>query len=333
MIVDIFLGYVSMFVGEPIAYIISLLLAFIAALILTGFIPIFVGWVARKISARIQSRYGPVYVGPFGLLQNVADAIKLLGKSFLTTDVDWLVFNFVPIAMTTASFLMISIIPLGLPGFSFISVPFDAIFIYVLVAVTPLFVLLAGWGSNNKYSMIGWIRGAAHIATYELTFLLSIISISMLAGGYNFSTIVTGQSKLWYIAYFPLTFLAFVVASQATIEREPFDLPEASQELQAGWEIEYGGIKYGLFFVSDYVRLTVISMLIVYFFLGGWLGPSILPAIVWFWLKTAVVLFLLMVPRWVLGRPRIDQLLRFGWNWLLPLAVFNLLIVGALIFV
>ena len=220
MIVDIFLGYVSMFVGEPIAYIISLLLAFIAALILTGFIPIFVGWVDRKLSARIQSRYGPVYVGPFGLLQNVADAIKLLGKSFLTTDVDWLVFNFVPIAMTTASFLMISIIPLGLPGFSFISVPFDAIFIYVLVAVTPLFVLLAGWGSNNKYSMIGGFRGAAQIATYELTFLLSIISIAMLAGGYNFSTIVTGQSKLWYIAYFPLTFLAFVVASQATIERE-----------------------------------------------------------------------------------------------------------------
>lgn len=319
------------FVSAPLAFFGAAVVTFIIALLLTAMIPVFVGWADRKFAARIQSRYGPVYVGPFGLLQNFADIVKLLGKRFVSTNVDWLSFNFVPIALASASFMMVLLIPWGGASLSLISVPYDLLFIYVALAVSPLLVLLAGWGENNKYSIIGGFRGAAQIATYEIAIIISIISVALLSGGYSLSGIVSSQSSLWYIFYLPVVFVVFFLAGLATIEREPFDMPEASQELQAGWKVEYSGIKYGLFLISDYVRLVIVAMLIVMLFFGGWLGLSFLPGIAWFWIKTVIVMVFLMVPRWVFARPRIDQFIRFGWNWLLPVAILNLIVAGLVV--
>ncbi len=326
MIFDYVYSVVSRFIFSPLSYIISFVIVAILAIAVTALIPIFIGWVDRKYSARIQSRYGPVYVGPFGLLQNFADLTKMLGKRFISTNVDWLSFNFTPIAIATASFAMLLIVPLGSPSLEFISIPYSLLFVYTLLAISPLLLLVAGWGENNKYSLIGGFRSAAQIISYELALIIVISSVALLSGGYNITAIVQNQTSVWYIAYLPVTLVIFIIAGLAIIEREPFDVPEASQELQAGWEVEYSGIRYGLFLVGDYVRVTVIAMLVTYLFLGGWLGPF-LPGIIWFIIKTAVVLMIILTPRWILGRPRIDQLIKFGWNWLLPLAVINLILV------
>ncbi len=320
-------GYFSPLVSEAGA----ILLMFIIGFGITLNAPILLGWVDRKLSARIQSRYGPVYTGKFGLLQNIADVMKLLGKRFITNSVvDRLVYNAVPIALATVAFLMVFIIPWGNNDLTIIPLPYNLLFIYVFLAVSPLFVLLAGWGQNNKYSMLGGFRGAAQITTYELSLLIMLISVAVLSGSYNISTIVSAQSSVWYVLYLPITFAVFWMASLAITERAPFDIPEATQELQAGWKIEYSGIRYGLFFIAEYVRLLVVSMLIVYLFLGGWNGP-LLPNYLWFWIKAVVVTFVMMTLRWVFNRPRIDQLIKLGFNIMLPLSVINLLIIGGLV--
>jgi NADH-quinone oxidoreductase subunit H len=294
-------------------------------------IPLILGWVDRKFSARIQSRYGPTYTGPFGLLQNVADVIKLLGKRFINNrSIDSLVYNIVPVAMALFSFLMIFVIPWGNANLTLLSIPYNLLFIYIAMALSPLFVLLASWSQNNKYAMLGGFRGAAQITTYELAMLIVFISIGVVSGSYDITTIVNSQSSIWYFAYLPITLGVFAIASLAVIERAPFDIPEATQELQAGWKIEYSGMKYGLFFIAEYVRLAVVAMLMVYLFFGGWNGP-ILPDYMWFWIKTVVVLMLFMSFRWVFNRPRIDQLINIGFDWLLPLSVINLLIAGIVV--
>ncbi len=333
MIYDYIYFYASKYLPWPFSLLASLVAMLVALLLIIAVVPVFIGWVDRKFSARVESRWGPVYVGPFGLLQNVADVIKLMGKRFITSKGDWFSYNFAPLALGVASFLMVAIIPWGLPSLAFINIPYNLLFVYIFLAVSPLLILTAGWGENNKYAIIGGFRGAAQIATYELALLITIVSAAVVSGTYSIAGIVNGQSHVWYIGYLPLTFLIFIVAGLGVIEREPFDMPEASQELQAGWKVEYSGIKFGFFLLSDYIRLLVLSMLLVYIFLGGWLGPAMIPPFAWFWIKTTLALFMLMIPRWVYGRPRIDQFIRFGWNWLLPLAIINLLAAGVLVFI
>jgi NADH-quinone oxidoreductase subunit H len=326
MIFDYVYSIVSRFVFSPLSYIISFIIIAILAVIVTAFIPVFIGWVDRKYSARIQSRYGPVYVGPFGLLQNFADLTKMLGKRFIATNIDVLAFNFTPIVVATSSFAMLLLLPLGAPGLEFISIPYSLLFVYTLLAISPLLLLVAGWGENNKYALIGGFRGAAQIISYELALIIVLSSVALLSGSYSIPAIVAGQSSIWYGLYLPVTLLIFIISGLAIIEREPFDVPEASQELQAGWKVEYSGIRYGFFLIGDYVRVTVIAMLVTYLFLGGWLGP-VLPGVLWFIIKAAIVLMIILTPRWIFGRPRIDQLIKFGWNWLLPLAILNLILV------
>ena len=330
MIFNYVYSIVSAFIFSPLSYIVSFIIIAILAVIVTGLIPVFIGWVDRKYAARIESRYGPVYVGPFGLLQNFADLTKMFGKRFIATNIDLFSFNFTPIALATASFAMLLIIPLGGPGLEFISIPYSLLFIYTLLAISPLLLLVAGWGENNKYALIGGFRGAAQIISYELALIVVLSSVALLSGSYSITSIVSSQSSIWYVAYLPVTMVVFIIAGLAIIEREPFDVPEASQELQAGWKVEYSGIRYGFFLIGDYVRVTVIAMLVTYLFLGGWNGPFI-SGIFWFIIKTAIVLMIILTPRWVLGRPRIDQLIKFGWNWLLPLAVLNLILVELLV--
>ncbi|EFD92258.1 MAG: respiratory-chain NADH dehydrogenase subunit 1 [Candidatus Parvarchaeum acidophilus ARMAN-5] len=326
MIFDYVYSIVSRFVFSPLSYIISFIIIAILAVIVTAFIPVFIGWVDRKYSARIQSRYGPVYVGPFGLLQNFADLTKMLGKRFIATNIDVLAFKFTPIVVATSSFAMLLLLPLGAPGLEFISIPYSLLFVYTLLAISPLLLLVAGWGENYKYALIGGFRGAAQIISYELALIIVLSSVALLSGSYSIPAIVAGQSSIWYGLYLPVTLLIFIISGLAIIEREPFDVPEASQELQAGWKVEYSGIRYGFFLIGDYVRVTVIAMLVTYLFLGGWLGP-VLPGVLWFIIKAAIVLMIILTPRWIFGRPRIDQLIKFGWNWLLPLAILNLILV------
>ncbi|MCL5101628.1 MAG: NADH-quinone oxidoreductase subunit H [Candidatus Parvarchaeota archaeon] len=332
MIYDFFYNWFNGFLSPLLSFILGWVAVFIIGVLITLNIPIILGWVDRKLSARIQSRYGPTYNGPFGLLQNIADVIKLMGKRFITNrNVDTLVLNIVPVALSLLAFIMVFIIPWGNPNLILVSVPFNLLFIYIAMALSPLFVLLAGWSQNNKYAMLGGFRGAAQITTYELSLLLIFVGVGMLSGSYNITTIVNAQSHIWYIMYLPIMFIVFLLSSLAITERAPFDLPEATQELQAGWKIEYPGIRYGLFFIAEYVRLAIAAMLLVYLFFGGWNGP-VLPDYIWFWAKTAVVTFVLMSLRWVFNRPRMDQLIKIGFNWLLPLSVINLLIVGAVLF-
>ncbi|MCL5009961.1 MAG: NADH-quinone oxidoreductase subunit H [Candidatus Parvarchaeota archaeon] len=322
----------SRWLPYPLNLIGALIALLVASLAIVAVIPIIIGWVDRKYGARIQSRWGPTYVGPFGLLQNVADLIKLLGKRVITTNVDILSYTFVPIALTAAAFLMILIIPWGGPNLSIVNIPYNLLFIYVAMAVSPLLILLAGWSENNKYAIIGGFRGATQIATYELALIVTILSVTILSGSYNINDIVAGQSSVWYVVYLPLAFILFITAGYTVVERDPFDIPEATQELLAGWKVEYSGLRYGLFLLSDYVKIFMLSMLVVYLFLGGWNGP-LLPAFVWFWIKTIVTMMILLTPRWVYPRVRIDQLVKFGWNWMLPLAIINLLAVGMVVFV
>ncbi len=325
-------GVVSRFFSAPLNLVATLIILLLVPLILVALIPIIIGWADRKYSARIQSRWGPTYVGPFGLIQNVADLIKMLGKRVITTNVDSLSYTFVPLALTAASFLMVVIIPWGAPGLSILNIPYNLLFIYILMAVSPLLILLAGWSENNKYAIIGGFRGATQIATYELTLIVALVSVAILSGSYDIASIVAGQRTLWYIAYLPLTFIMFIIAGFAVVERDPFDLPEATQELLAGWKVEYSGLRYGLLLLSDYIKIFMLSMLVVYLFLGGWNGPF-LPAFAWFWIKTIIVLMLLLTPRWVYPRFRIDQLVKFGWNWMLPLSMVNLLVAGVVLFI
>lgn len=332
MIYDYFYAWLKPYFPPLLAEAGGWLLVFILGFVIIVATPIMLGWVDRKLSGRIQSRYGPVYTGQFGLLQNIADVIKLLGKRALTNRVvDRLVFNLAPVVLSLLAFLMVFIIPWGAPNLTMLSIPYDLLFIYIFLAVSPLFVLLAGWGSNNKYAMLGGFRAAAQITTYELSLLLVFISVALVAGSYDITSIVNAQANVWYILYLPITFIVFALASLAIIERAPFDVPEASQELQAGWKIEYSGIRYGLFFIAEYVRLLVVAMLMVYLFFGGWNGFAFLPNYIWFAIKTGIVTFVLMTLRWVFNRPRIDQLISIGFNWLLPLSVINLLVVGAVL--
>ena len=328
MISTFFYDFLSRYLPSALAEAGSIIGVFVVGVIIILTVPLLLGWVDRKLSGRIQSRYGPVYTGPFGLLQNVADVIKLIGKRFITNkSIDKLIFDLIPVALSVLAFLMVFVIPWGSPDLILVSIPYNLLFLYVFLALSPLFVLLAGWGQNNKYAMLSGFRGAAQITAYELTLLVALISTGVLAGSYDISSIVSSQHAVWNVVYLPITLVLFVIASLAITERAPFDVPEASQELQAGWKIEYSGIRYGLFFIAEYVRLLIVSMLIVYLFFGGWNG-AYLPDYALFWIKTGLVTFFMMSLRWVYNRPRIDQLINIGFDWLLPLSVINLLAVG-----
>ncbi|MEM3192349.1 MAG: complex I subunit 1 family protein [Candidatus Parvarchaeota archaeon] len=317
----------SSYLPQKINLAVSAVATFILAVIVLVAVPVILGWVDRKFSGRIQSRYGPIYVGKYGILQNFADVTKLMGKNFVTNQyVDRFAYDLIPILSSVLSLLLVSLLPLGLPGLAFISVPYSLLFIYIILAFSPLLIIIASWGENNKFSVLGGFRSAAQITTYELALVVTFISIGLIDGSYNITAIISSQSPIWNVIYLPLTAVVFFLSSLAIIERAPFDLPESSQELQAGWRIEYSGLKYGLFLIGDYVKLLAVSILMTSLFLGGWNG-ALLPGFIWFWIKTAVVLMLLMSLRWSLGRPRIDQLLSIGWRWLLPLSVLNLVIV------
>jgi NADH-quinone oxidoreductase subunit H len=286
-------------------------------------------WLERRLLGLWQDRYGPNRVGPFGLLQVFADMIKIFFKE------DWIPpFADKPVFVIAPAIIIVTVL------MSFAVVPFTGTIMVVNLNVGLLFFLafsslgvysvaLAGWASGSKYALLGGLRGVAQMLSYEVFMGLSLLGVVMLAGSFNLSAIVEAQEHLWFFIPQFLGFLIFLVAGVAETRRLPLDLPEAESELVAGYHTEYSSLKFGMFFVGEYMGITLVSAFMTIFFFGGWIGPF-LPGIVWFLIKTFAFISLFILFRASLPRPRYDQLMAFAWKILLPLALINLLATGAI---
>ncbi|MCX5825578.1 MAG: NADH-quinone oxidoreductase subunit NuoH [Deltaproteobacteria bacterium] len=309
---------------------VKMIVGLVGVLAFVVFNALILTWAERKVAGHMQRRIGPKEVGPYGLIQPIADALKLLGKEILTPrGVDKPLYYLAP---------MIIFVPVLV---SFIVIPFSAslqvmdinVGILVILAFSSLSVfsiLMAGWGSNNKYALIGAIRSIAQNIAYEIPLLLALLSIIMMTNSFSLKTIVEAQKGLWFVVYQPLAFLIYFIAAVAETNRTPFDLPEAESELVAGYHTEYSGMRFALFFLAEYTNVFIVSAIAVTFFLGGYQGPF-LPGIVWFLLKSYLLVFVIMWLRWTYPRVRFDQLLNISWKALIPLAFINLLVTGGLL--
>jgi NADH-quinone oxidoreductase subunit H len=291
------------------------------------FSTVFMVWVERKFIAKIQLRVGPQYAGRFeGILQNFADLFKLLFKEMLIpSEVDKGIFIAIPLALMFIAGSLLSLLPVG-PS-TFIADPsVGAVFVFAIVSFTPLVVMLAGWASNSKYSLLGSLRALHQMVAYEIPMIISVVGVVVLSGSLDLVKIVYAQSSVWFILFQPLGAIVFVICALAELERIPFDLPEADSELVAGWMTEYGGMNFGVFQLATYVKFYALAGIFTTFFLGGWFGPGPLPPQAWFILKTFIVMLVMMLPRAVLPRVRLDVLLRGGWTKLMIMVFANLFI-------
>ena len=287
-------------------------------------------WLERRLLALWQDRYGPNRVGPAGLLQVLADTIKLLWKEdWIPPFADKPVFIMAPAIVMLTVLMSFAIIPFA-PGIWVADLSIGVLFFLAMSSLGVYSVVLAGWSSNNKYSLLGSLRASAQMLSYEVFMGLSLMGVVMLAGSFNLREIVEAQHRLWFCIPQFLGLIIFIVAGIAETHRLPFDLPEAESELVAGFHSEYSGMKFGMFFVGEYLGITLISGMIVTMFFGGWLGP-VLPPVVWFVLKTFVFICGFILLRATLPRPRYDQLMAYGWKVMLPLALLNLVVTGGIL--
>jgi NADH-quinone oxidoreductase subunit H len=291
----------------------------------------------RKFLGRLQIRYGPNRAGPFGLLQPFADTIKMITKEdIVPADADRVIFLYAPAVVGITALLMFSVVPFGpdltLFGHEVKMVVADLnvgiLFAFALSSLSVYGVALGGWASNSKYSLLGGIRGAAQMISYELSLGLSIVPVIMSAGSFSLVDIVNAQAGLWYIVTEPVAFVVFFISAMAESKRIPFDLPEAENELGAGFHTEYSGMRFGLFFLGEYVQMQVLGGLIAVFFLGGWRGP-LLPGPAWLAIKIFLVCLVMVWMRGTLPRLRYDQLMNLGWKVLIPISLVNVLVTGA----
>lgn len=287
-------------------------------------------WVERRLLALWQDRYGPNRVGPFGLLQVLADMIKIFAKEdWIPPFADKPVFVLAPAIIVVTVLMTFAVLPIA-PGVIVSDLNIGLLFFLAMSSLGVYSVVLAGWSSDNKYSLLGWMRAAAQILSYEVFMGLSLLGVVALAGSFDLAKIVEAQRKLWFVVPQFLGFLLFLIAGIAETRRLPFDLPEAESELIAGYHSEYSGMKFGMFFVGEYLGVTLVSALIAILFFGGWLGPG-LPPIVWFLLKMLSFIGFFILLRASLPRPRFDQLMSWGWKLMLPLALANILVTGAVV--
>lgn len=298
----------------------------------------------RRTLARIQVRIGPNRAGPWGLLQPIADAIKLIFKEELTPrDADKVLFFLAPIITVIPALIILAVIPLGAEAALFgntyrldlaSNVNVGVLYILAVASIAVYGIVIAGWSSGNKYALMGGIRSSAQMISYELALGLSLVGPILLAQSMSVDQIVHGQRGLWYVVLQPVGFLIFMLASIAEVNRAPFDMPEAEQELTAGYHTEYSGMKFALFFMAEYGKMIAVSFIAATLFLGGYLGPYVER---FWWLGPIYlfvkVLFVLLIMIWLratLPRFRYDRLMEFGWKILLPLALLNVLVTGAI---
>jgi NADH-quinone oxidoreductase subunit H len=304
----------------------------------------------RKISAFMQARLGPMRVGPWGLLQPIADAIKLLTKEDLAPDkADPYIFRFAPYISVAAAFIVFAVIPFA-PDWGIITdVNIGLLFVLSISSVGVLALILAGWASNSKYALMGALRSSAQMVSYEVAMGLAIVGALMFSRTLSLSGVVEAQGadRIWYLLYQPLGFLTFLVAGIAENNRAPFDLPEAESELVAGFHTEYSGMRWSLFFMAEYAAMVVVSAVATTLYLGGWYFPGVNWLVVnklglpWlfpivclfvFLIKLTVLLYLYFWLRWTLPRFRYDQLMDIGWKWLIPTALINIVLTALAVF-
>jgi NADH-quinone oxidoreductase subunit H len=288
-------------------------------------------WLERRLLALWQDRYGPNRVGPFGLIQVVADMVKIFFKEdWVPPFADKPVFILAPAIIMIAVLMSFAVIPFA-PDLYVVDLNIGLLFFLGMSSLGVYSLVLAGWASNNKYSLLGGLRAAAQMIAYEVFMGLSLMGVVMLAGTFSLREIVEAQREIWFIVPQFLGFIIFLLAGIAETHRLPFDIPEAESEIIAGFHSEYSGLKFGMFFVGEYLGVTLISAMTVTLFLGGWLGPDFLPPLVWFMLKTFIFIVLFILLRAGLPRPRYDQLMVLGWKILLPLSLLNILVTGAIV--
>lgn len=289
----------------------------------------FLIWWERKVSAHIQNRLGPMIVGWHGTLQSIADSLKLLLKeNIVPSGADKLIWWLAPFFVVVPSVMVFVAIPFG-RNLIVHDLNVGILYVTSITSVCVLGIFMAGWGSNNKYSLLGGMRSAAQIISYEVPLLLSMVLVIMETGTLSMQGIVRAQEHGWFILKpnLMLAFLIYLISATAEVNRVPFDIPEAESELGAGYHTEYTGMKFAMFFVAEYTNFFIISAIATTLFWGGWQGP-ILPSFIWFLVKSYGIIFLLMWVRWTLPRVRMDQMMSFAWKVLTPMALLNLLISG-----
>ncbi len=306
------------------------LLSIFGILLAVVFTAAMLTWLERRLLGIWQDRCGPNRVGPFGLLQVAADMIKIFTKQdWIPPFADKPVFILAPAIVMVTMLMAFAVIPFA-PGVGVVDLNVGILFFLAMSALAAYSVLLGGYASNSKYALIGSLRAAAQMISYEVFMGISLMGVVLMSGSFNMREIVLAQADGWFIVPQFIGFVVFLIAGFAESHRLPFDLPEAEHEIAAGFHTEYSSMKFGMFFIGEYLGVTLISALIVTLYFGGWMGP-VLPPLVWFILKTFVFICFFILMRASLPRPRYDQLMSFGWKVMLPIALVNLLVTGGIL--
>ncbi|SIN87579.1 NADH-quinone oxidoreductase subunit NuoH [Chitinophaga niabensis] len=290
-------------------------------------------WLERRMLALWQDRYGPNRAGPFGLFIVLADTLKLFFKEdWIPPFADKVVFVFAPAIVVASVLMSFTVIPFA-PNILVADFNIGLLFFLAMSSLGVYSIVLGGWASNNKYALLGAMRGASQMISYEVFMGLALMGVVLLSGSFNLREIVEAQKGMWNIVPQFLGFVIFLIAGVAETHRLPFDIPEAESELVAGFHAEYSGMKFGMFFIGEYLGVTLVSAMVVALYFGGWMGPAFLPGVVWFILKTFVFISLFILMRAAMPRPRYDQLMEYGWKVLFPLSLLNLLVTAAIILI
>lgn len=325
----------------------ELVLIGLVFLLFFALLGLFLVYLERKVCAIIQNRVGPNRVGKWGLLQTIADLIKLLIKELIPIrKSDKFLFNLAPFIVIIASLMAMAALPFA-KGLQAIDFNIGVFYVMAVSSLGVVGILLAGWSSNSKYSLIGAMRSGAQIVSYELSVGLSLLAIVVFSGSMQLSTIIESQVDGWWIfkGHIPafIAFIVFLIASTAEINRGPFDLAEAESELTAGFHTEYSGIKFAFFFLAEYINMFIVAAIAATVFLGGWMPLHIgnwegfnqvmdfIPSIVWFFVKTFFIIYVIMWFKWTFPRLRIDQLLTLEWKYLLPVSLVNIVLIAFLV--
>jgi NADH-quinone oxidoreductase subunit H len=288
-------------------------------------------WLERRLLALWQDRYGPNRAGPFGILIVLADTLKLFFKEdWIPPFADRFVFVMAPAIIAVSVLMSFVIVPFA-PGIIVSDLNIGILFFLMMSSMGAYSIILGGWASNNKYALLGSMRGAAQMISYEVFMGLSLMGVVLMANSFSLHDIVEAQRNMWFVVPQFVGFVIFFIAGIAETHRLPFDIPEAESELIAGFHSEYSGMKFGLFFVGEYLGIMLISSLVTCLYFGGWLGPDFLPPLVWFLIKMFAFIALFILLRASMPRPRYDQLMDFGWKILLPLTLINILITAGII--